>query len=105
MIEKNALGVRNFSLLIPTNIRERGSCILHMMVSYRIRRNSPYLGQKEDDDNDKYEWRFATRQPGKWLGMEYVKHGSKKRFLNVELLQASMDAPRQYATYDCKKIN
>lgn len=64
-----------------------------------------FLGQKEDYDNVKYEWRVATNQPGKWLGMEYVKRGGKKRFLNVQLLQASMDAPRQFATYDCVKIS
>ena len=37
--------------------------------------------------------------------MEYVKRGGTKRFLNVQLLEASMDAPRQFATYDCVKIN
>ncbi len=27
-----------------------------------------------------------------------------KAILNVQWLQASMDAPRQYATYDCRKV-
>ncbi|HEJ7160074.1 hypothetical protein QZQ06_10375 [Serratia marcescens] len=63
-----------------------------------------FLGASGDYDNVKMEWRVATNQPGKWLGMEYVKRGGTKRFLNVQLLQASMDAPRQYATYDCVKV-
>lgn len=63
-----------------------------------------YLTNPPNDDNTKFEWRVATNQPGKWLGMEYIKRGGKKRFLNVQLLQASMDAPRQYATYDCVKV-
>ncbi|WP_440531001.1 hypothetical protein [Serratia marcescens] len=63
-----------------------------------------YLTNPPDYDNVKMEWRVATNQPGKWLGMEYVKRGGRKRFLNVQLLQASMDAPRQFATYDCVKV-
>ncbi|MFT2792991.1 hypothetical protein ACMV5I_23390 [Serratia sp. T13T92] len=63
-----------------------------------------FLGQKEDYNNVKYEWRVATNQPGKWLGMEYIKRNGNKRFLNVQLLQASMDAPREFATYDCVKV-
>lgn len=63
-----------------------------------------FLGASGDYENVKMEWRVATNQPGKWLGMEYIKRDGKKRFLNVQLLQANMDAPRQYATYDCLKV-
>ncbi|HGM4942353.1 hypothetical protein LQ759_09450 [Serratia marcescens] len=62
-----------------------------------------FLKKKDDYDNIKMEWRMSTNQPGKWIGLEYVKRDGKA-FLNAQLLQASLDAPRQYATYDCVKI-
>ncbi|WP_333474434.1 hypothetical protein [Serratia liquefaciens] len=67
--------------------------------SQKIRRIGPGKGV----ENVKMEWRVSTNQPGKWLGLEFIKRDGKA-FLNAQLLQASMDAPRQYATYDCKKI-
>ncbi|HFF9774463.1 hypothetical protein V6272_06355 [Serratia marcescens] len=63
-----------------------------------------FLKAKEDYDNIKIDWRVASNQPGKWVGLEYIKRDGKA-FLNAQLLQASMDAPRQFATYDCVKIN
>lgn len=63
-----------------------------------------FLKAKEDYGNIKIDWRVASNQPGKWVGLEYIKRDGKA-FLNAQLLQASMDAPRQYATYDCVKIN
>ncbi|MNG60900.1 hypothetical protein D3C81_17810 [compost metagenome] len=62
-----------------------------------------FLGKKDDYENVKFEWRVATNQPGKWIGMEHI-YRNDKGILNVQLLQASMDAPRQYATYDCVKV-
>lgn len=67
--------------------------------SQKIRRIGPGKGV----ENVKMEWRVATNQPGKWLGLEFIKRDGKA-FLNAQLLQASMDAPRQYATYDCVKV-
>lgn len=62
-----------------------------------------FLKAKEDYDNIKVDWRVASNQPGKWVGLEYIKRDGKA-FLNAQLLQASMDAPRQFATYDCVKV-
>lgn len=62
-----------------------------------------FLKAKEDYDNIKVDWRVASNQPGKWVGLEYIKRDGKA-FLNAQLLRASMDAPRQYATYDCVKV-
>ena len=45
----------------------------------------------------------ATDQPGRWVGLEYIKRNGKA-ILNAQWLQASMDSPRQYATYDCVKV-
>lgn len=62
-----------------------------------------FLKAKEDYDNIKIEWRMATSQPGLWVGMEYIKRDGKA-FLNTQMLRASMDAPREFATYDCVKV-
>lgn len=62
-----------------------------------------FLKTKEDYDNIKMEWRMATDQPGRWVGLEYIKRDGKA-ILNAQWLQANMDAPRQYATYDCVKV-
>ncbi|EKN6054182.1 hypothetical protein AB1E84_001606 [Yersinia enterocolitica] len=64
-----------------------------------------FLKQKDDYDNVKFEWIVNTKQPGRWLGMEYIKRNGNNRILNVQLLQASMDNPRLYGTFDCIKIN
>ncbi|WP_165431825.1 hypothetical protein [Atlantibacter hermannii] len=62
-----------------------------------------FLRTKEDYDNIKMEWTVATDQPGRWVGLEYIKRDGKA-ILNAQWLQASMNAPRQYATYDCKRV-
>lgn len=62
-----------------------------------------FLKSKDDYQNMKAEWTVATDQPGRWVGLEYIKRNGKA-ILNAQWLQASMDAPRQYATYDCVKV-
>ncbi|EMG9306321.1 hypothetical protein V5379_003770 [Citrobacter freundii] len=57
-----------------------------------------------EPDNIKMEWMVATSLPGRWVGIEYIKRKGKA-ILNAQWVQASMDAPRQYATYDCIKVN
>lgn len=56
-----------------------------------------------EPDNIKMEWMVATSLPGRWVGIEYIKRKGKA-ILNAQWVQASMDAPRQYATYDCRKV-
>lgn len=42
---------------------------------------------------------------GNNYGFEYVHpDGSNSRFLNVQLLQASMDAPRVIGSFPCVKV-
>ncbi|MNB62552.1 hypothetical protein D3C81_47670 [compost metagenome] len=62
-----------------------------------------FLKDKGDYNNVKIEWRLATDQPGRWVGMEFIGRNGKA-ILNAQWLQANMDAPRQYATYDCVKV-
>lgn len=62
-----------------------------------------FLGKQDDYSNIKYQWMVPTDAPGKWYGMDYVKKNGKA-ILNVQLVQANMNAPRVYGTYDCVKI-
>ena len=62
-----------------------------------------FLKRNGDYNNVKIGWRLATDQPGRWVGMEFIGRNGKA-ILNAQWLQASMDAPRQYATYDCVKV-
>lgn len=62
-----------------------------------------FLKNKGDYNNVKFEWRLATDQPGRWVGLEFIGRDGKA-ILNAQWLRASMDVPRQYATYDCVKV-
>lgn len=64
-----------------------------------------FLRKKDDFDNIKYEWIVATSEPGKWLGMEFVKRRGNNRILNVQVVQANMSGPQNFATYDCIKTS
>lgn len=56
-----------------------------------------------DGNNIKMQWMVPTDAPGRWYGMDYVKKNGKA-ILNVQLVQANMDAPRVYGSYDCEKV-
>lgn len=62
-----------------------------------------FLKNKDDYNNIKMDWRMATDQPGRWVGLEYINRNGKI-ILNAQILQASMDAPRTYGTFDCVKV-
>ncbi|QJF18282.1 hypothetical protein HHA33_17800 [Phytobacter diazotrophicus] len=63
-----------------------------------------FLKAQGDYDNVKMQWMVPTNSPGKWYGMDYVKKDGKA-ILNVQLVQANMNAPRVYGTYDCVKVD
>nr|WP_237613207.1 hypothetical protein [Pectobacterium carotovorum] len=63
-----------------------------------------FLKQKEDYDNVKMQWIVPASQPGRWLGMDFIKRDGKA-ILNVQWLRANMNAPRIYGTYDCARFN
>ncbi|MBN3093477.1 hypothetical protein H4F39_07215 [Pectobacterium brasiliense] len=62
-----------------------------------------FLGKPEDYSNIKMQWIVPANQPGRWLGMDYIKRDGKA-ILNVQWLRANMNAPRIYGTYDCVKV-
>ncbi|MFO3907750.1 hypothetical protein AAHD62_25100 [Enterobacter hormaechei] len=62
-----------------------------------------FLGKDGDYNNVKFEWIVATDIPGRWMGMEFIGRNGKA-ILNTQWLQASMDAPKIFSTYDCIKV-
>lgn len=62
-----------------------------------------FLREKDDYSNLEYQWMVPTNTPGHWYGMDYVKRNGKA-ILNVQIVQANMNAPRVYGSYDCQKI-
>jgi hypothetical protein len=62
-----------------------------------------YFGQKEDYDNMKIDMTLMPASDGNMYGFEYIRRDGKV-WLNVELLRASMNAPRIIGTFDCVKV-
>lgn len=62
-----------------------------------------FLKQKDDFDNVMMQWMLPDPQTGRWLGLDYIKR-NKKAILNVEVIRKNMDEPREFWTYDCKKV-
>lgn len=62
-----------------------------------------FLGQKDDWDNVKTDMGLMPARDGNNYGFEFVKRNGKS-FLNVQLLQNSMDAPKIIGSFPCKKV-
>lgn len=62
-----------------------------------------FLKAQDDFNNIKMEWMVPTESPGHYIGLEYVKRNGKA-ILNAQAVQARMDVPQVYGTYDCRKI-
>lgn len=61
-----------------------------------------FLGKKYDWDNVKTNMGLMPSRDGNNYGFEFVKRNGKA-FLNVQLLQNSMDAPKIIGSFPCKK--
>lgn len=62
-----------------------------------------FLKQKDDYSNIKMEWVVESSKDGQLYGLEYIKRNGKA-FLNAQILQASMDAPKIIGSFPCKKV-
>ena len=62
-----------------------------------------FLSQKNDWDNVKTDMGLMPSRDGNNYGFEFVKRNGKA-FLNVQLLQNSMDAPKIIGSFPCKKV-
>lgn len=57
-------------------------------------------------DGIKIEMGLMPAKDGNNYGFQYIHQpGSTSRFLNVQLLQNSMEAPRVIGSFPCKKVN
>ncbi|HBD5043079.1 TPA: hypothetical protein KKK68_003951 [Escherichia coli] len=62
-----------------------------------------FLGKDGDYSNIKMDMVLMPSRDGNNYGFEFVKRNGKA-FLNVQLLQNSMDAPKIIGSFPCKKI-
>ncbi|WP_368292165.1 hypothetical protein [Klebsiella pneumoniae] len=57
------------------------------------------------EDGIKIDMGLMPSRDGNNYGFEYVRYpGTESRFLNVQLLQNSMDAPKVIGSFPCKKV-
>jgi len=63
-----------------------------------------FLKQKDDYNNVMMQWMLPDPKVGRYLGIDYVKRDNKA-ILNVEVVRTNMNQPREFWTYDCKKVN
>lgn len=62
-----------------------------------------YLGAQGDESKAVWNMGLMPARDGNNYGFEFVKRNGKS-FLNVQLLQNSMDAPRVIGSFPCKNI-
>lgn len=82
---------------------------LELIPNSMFRINGEYVtSQKIKDlgeDGMKADMGLMPSRDGNNYGFQYIhRPGSESRFLNVQLLQASMDAPRVIGSFPCKKV-
>ncbi len=63
-----------------------------------------FLGKSGDYANMKMDMGLMPARDGNNYGFEFVKRDGKA-FLNVQLLQNSMDAPKIIGSFPCKKVS
>lgn len=57
-------------------------------------------------DGIKNSMGLMPARDGNNYGFEYIRYpGTEKRFLNVQLLQNSMDAPKVIGSFPCRKVD
>jgi len=58
------------------------------------------------EDGIKIDMTLMPSRSGNNYGFQYIhRPGSNSRFLNVQLLQNSLDAPKIIGSFSCKKVN
>ncbi|EID9357148.1 hypothetical protein LCK34_001480 [Salmonella enterica] len=62
-----------------------------------------YLGAQGDESKAVWNMGLMLARDGNNYGFEFVKRNGKS-FLNVQLLQNSMDAPKIIGSFPCKKV-
>ena len=62
-----------------------------------------FLGKEGDYANMKMSMGLMPASDGNNYGFDFIKRNGKS-WLNVQLLQASMDAPRIIGSFPCRKV-
>ncbi|WP_312740915.1 hypothetical protein [Cedecea neteri] len=62
-----------------------------------------FLGKEGDYSNMRMDMGLMPSRDGNNYGFQFIKRDGKS-FLNVQLLQNSMDAPRVIGSFPCKKV-
>lgn len=83
---------------------------LELIPNSLFRINGEYVtSQKITDlgsDGLKVEMGLMPARDGNNYGFEYIhRPGTESRFLNVQLMQNSMDVPKMIGSYPCEKVS
>ncbi|HIE4607733.1 hypothetical protein PGO67_18115 [Klebsiella aerogenes] len=70
-----------------------------LVTSQKVR----YLGKQGDEGNAKWSMGLMPASDGNNYGFDFIKRDGKS-WLNVQLLQHSMDAPKIIGSFPCKKV-
>lgn len=87
----------------PFNLADGQDGLMHINGQAPETQKMTFLKQKDDFDNVMMQWMLPDANVGRWLGLDYVKRNGKA-ILNVEVVRKNMDEPRQFWTYDCKRV-
>ncbi|CDK96556.1 Putative exported protein [Klebsiella pneumoniae IS33] len=95
-------------LFLPLNadlffLKGESDGLMHINGQAPETQKMTFLKQKDDFDNVMMQWMLPDAKTGRWLGLDYVKRNNKA-ILNVEVIRKNMDEPREFWTYDCRKV-
>lgn len=88
-----------------------GGYKLELIPDSMFRINGEYVTSQKittlgDGNGMKADMGLMPAKDGNNYGFEFIRRpGTEKRFLNVQLLQASMDAPKIIGSFPCTKVN
>lgn len=83
---------------------------LELIPDSMFRINGEYVTSQKiqtlgDGNGMKADMALMPARDGNNYGFQYIRRpGTETRFLNVQLLQASMDAPKIIGSFPCKKV-
>ena len=84
---------------------------LELIPDSMFRINGEYVTSQKiktlgDGNGMKADIGLMPAKDGNNYGFQYIRRpGSESRFLNVQLLQNNMDAPKVIGSFPCKKVN
>ncbi|WP_320741442.1 hypothetical protein [Enterobacter sp. 166D1] len=94
----------------PVITLQCGNFRFEMIANSMFKINNEYVTSQKitplGESGMKAEMGLMPSRDGNMYGFEYIHpNGSKRRWLNVELIRTSMEQPRIIGSFDCKRIN